>query len=84
MFKYGVVVDADSLGEPEPDSSIRPDGRKVTVKARVEAAAEWGKGAPHETLTFTECVDPTGMVTYFHVLDLRNAAEDELVTDGFA
>jgi DUF1680 family protein len=80
----GVVVDADSLGEPEPDSSIRPAGRKVTVKARVEAAAEWGKGAPHETLTFTEFVDPTGIATYFHVLDLSNTLEDELVTDCFA
>ena len=80
----GVVVDPTSIGEPEADTSIRPDGRKVTVKALVEAAGAWSKGAPQETLTFTEFVDPTGIVTYFHVLDLGRAEEDELVADCFA
>ncbi len=80
----GVVIDPTSVGEPEPDSSRRPDGRKVTVKARVEARGGWSKGAPAETLTFTEFVDPTGIVTFFHVLDLTHAEEDELVSDCFA
>ncbi len=79
----GVVVDPDSLGEPETDTTIRPDGWKVTVKAMVEAAGAWSKGAPHETLTFTEFTDPTGIATYFHVLDLGKAGEDELVSDCF-
>lgn len=77
----GVVVDPASLGDPEPDASIRPGGRKVTVKARVEAAGAWSKGAPQEQLTFTEFIDPTGIVTYFHVLDSGNAVEDELIGD---
>jgi DUF1680 family protein len=79
----GIVIDPASLGEPEPDRSIRPGGRKVTVQARVEAPGAWSKGAPHLTLTFTEFVDPTGIVTYVHLLDLTKAVEDELMDDCF-
>jgi DUF1680 family protein len=79
----GIVIDPALLGEPEPDRSIRPDGRRVTVKARVEAPGAWSKGAPHLTLTFTEFIDPTGIVTYFHLLDLNKAVEDELMDDCF-
>ena len=79
----GIVIDPAPLGEPEPDRSIRPDGRKVTVNARVEAPGAWSKGAPYLTLTFTEFVDPTGIVTYFHLLDLDKAVEDELMEDCF-
>jgi hypothetical protein len=80
---HGIVIDPPSLGEPEPDRSIRPDGKKVTVKARAEAPGAWSKGAPHLTLTFTEFIDPTGIVTYFHLLDLGKAVEDELMEDCF-
>ena len=79
----GIVIDPAELGDPEPDASIRPDGRKVTVKARVEAPGAWSKGAPHLTLTFTEFVDPTGIVTYVHLLDLGKAVDDELMDDCF-
>lgn len=75
----GMVMDMATLGEPEPDATIRSDGRKVTVGARVEAKGEWSKGAPQETLVFTEFIDPSGIVTYFHVLDLGQAVEDELI-----
>lgn len=75
----GIVIDPAGLGEPESDSTIRPDGRKVKVKARVEAPGAWGKGAPHLELTFTEFVDPSGTVTYFPLLDLGKAVEDELI-----
>ena len=77
----GVVVDPNSPGEPEADSLFRPDGKKVKATAKVEAAGAWSKGAPLEILTFTEFIDPTGIVTYFHVLDLGKAVEDELVGD---
>ena len=80
----GIVVDPESVGEPEADMSIRPDGRKVTVRARVEAPGAWGKGAPHATLTFTEFIDPSGILTYVPLLDLDRAVEDELTTDCFA
>jgi DUF1680 family protein len=79
----GIVIDPTSVPEPEPDRSIRPDGKKVMLKARVEAPGAWSKGAPHLTLTFTEFIDPTGIVTYFHVLDLTKAVEDELMEDCF-
>jgi len=77
------VIDPTQLGDPEPDRSIRPDGKKVKVKARVEAAGSWSKGAPALTLAFTEFVDPTGIVTYVHLLDLDKAVEDELMLDCF-
>ena len=79
----GVVVDPASLGKPEADASVRPDGRKVTAGARVEAPGVWSQGAPRATVTFTEFVDPTGIATYFHVLDAGAAEEDELVSDCF-
>jgi len=80
----GVVIDPTRIGELENDASIRPNGKKVKVGARVEAPGAWSKGAPRETLTFTEFVDPTGIATYVHLLDLGQAVEDELVSDCFA
>lgn len=79
----GVVIDPSSLGEPEIDTSIRPDGKKVTVKARVEAPGAGSNLEPYHTLTFTEFIDPTGIVTYVHLLDLSKTEEDELMSDCF-
>ena len=80
---HRVVIDPASIGEPEIDSSIRPDGMKVTVGAMVEAAGEWSHGAPRETVTFTEFIDPSCIATYFHILNLDIATEDELTGDCF-
>ncbi len=80
----GIVIDPASFGDPEPDDTIRPGGLKVTARALVEAPGEWSKGAPEETVTFTEFVDPTGIVTYVHVLDMRCTVDDELTGDCFA
>jgi DUF1680 family protein len=79
----GLVIDPSGIGEPELDRSVRPDGRKVAVKARVEAPGAWSKGAPHLVVTFTEFVDPTGIVTFVPLLDLDRAVADELAGDGF-
>ena len=79
----GIVIDPASLGDPVPDSSIRPGGMKVTLKARAEAPGAWSKGAPRLALTFTEFVDPSGVVTFVHLLDLGAAVEDELMEDCF-
>jgi DUF1680 family protein len=79
----GIVIDPAEIPEPVVDNSIRPDGRKVTLKARVEAPAAWSKGAAYLELTFTEFIDPSGIMTYFPVLDLSRAVEDELMTDCF-
>ena len=80
----GVVIDPACIGEMENDASIRPDGKKVKVGVRVEAGGAWSKGAPRETLIFTEFIDPSGIATYVHLLDLSKAEEDELVSDCFA
>ena len=80
----GIVVDPSEIPEPEIDNSIRPNGHKVTLKARAEGPAAWSKGAAYLEITFTEFIDPTGIVTYFHVLDLNKAVEDELMEDVFA
>ncbi len=80
---HGIVIDPGSVGEPEPDRSVRPEGRKVTVQARAEAPGAWSKGAPHLKLTFTEFIDPSGIVTFVHLLDLGQAVEDELMEDCF-
>lgn len=80
----GVVIDPTCIGEIENDTSIRPDGKKVKAQARVEAPGAGRKGSPHVTLTFTEFIDPTGIATYVHLLDLNKAEEDELVSDCFA
>jgi hypothetical protein len=79
----GIVIDPSSLGEPEPDPSIRPGGKKVILKARAEAPGAWSKGAPGLSVTFTEFIDPTGIVTFVHLLDLNAAVEDELMEDCF-
>jgi len=79
----GLVIDPAAIGEPQNDASIRPDGKKVKVKVRFEAGGAWSKGAPAEEVTFTEFIDPTGIMTYVHTLDLNQAVEDELITDCF-
>jgi hypothetical protein len=56
---------------------------KVTVGVMVEAAGEWSHGAPRETVTFTEFIDPSCIATYFHILNLDIATEDELTGDCF-
>lgn len=75
----GVVIDPASLGEPQPDTSTRPNGLKVVAKAKVEAIH-----APEVSVTFTEFVDPTGIAIFVHLLNLGPAVEDELVSDCFA
>ncbi len=79
----GLVIDPASLAQPERDDSIRPDGRRVRLAARVEAAGAWSQGAPRETVTFTEFIDPTGIATFVHLLDLSPAVPDELMSDCF-
>lgn len=77
---HGAVVDPSSFGEPETDATVRPGGKKVKALARVEAEGGWSQGAPQETLVFSEFIDPTGIMTYFHVLDLDAGGDDELIT----
>ena len=74
-----LIIDPATLGEPVLDTSVRPDGRKVTVQARPPEA-----NADPVTLTLTEFVDPSGVATYFRIPDLAKAGDDELMSDCFA
>ena len=60
-----LMIDPASLGEPVADTSVRPDGLKVTAKAW--PWADRGKGPAPIDVVFTEFVDPSGIATYFHV-----------------
>ena len=74
-----LTIDPATLGEPVPDASVRPDGRKVTVQALPP-----GTNAVPVTVVLTEFVDPSGIATYFRIPDLDKAVDDELMTDCFA
>lgn len=58
-----LVLDPATLGEPVVDASIRPDGRKVTLKATLP------DGSETVDVTLTEFVDPSGVETYFMLAD---------------
>ncbi len=74
-----LVVDPASIGQPQKDDSIRPDGLKVTAKATLPT----GETAD---VTFGEFVDDTCVSVYFKVPDLQNTApirlmDDELISE---
>lgn len=72
------IVDPASLGEPAPDTSVRPDGLKVT--ARAWPADSQAEGGAPLSVVLTEFVDPSGIATYFRIPDLSQAVDDELTT----
>ncbi|NOX53403.1 MAG: hypothetical protein GXP27_02995, partial [Planctomycetes bacterium] len=72
-----IMLDPESLGDPVPDSSVRPGG----VACRLQA---WKPGyrvkRPGDLkLLLTEFPDPGGRAVYFRVPDLSVAVEDELL-----
>jgi uncharacterized protein len=73
-----LVIDPASLGQPEADKSIRPDGLKVTAKTLPYFTH--GQGSMPLDVVFTEFIDPTGVATYVRISDLTGAVEDELLT----
>jgi len=71
-----ITLDPQSLGEPEPDDSVRPRG----LVCRVEA---WKPGyvakRPGDlVLRLTEFADPGGRAVYFRLQDMSEAVDDEL------
>jgi len=72
-----LALKPESLGEPVPNTAVRPDG----LGCRVEA---WKPGfglaekADFE-LTLTEFPDPDGKATYFRLRDFSSAVDDELL-----
>lgn len=74
-----LTIDPNTLGEAVPDTSIRPDGRKVTVQALPP-----GTNAAPVPVVLTEFVDPSGIATYFRIPNLSKAVDDELMSDCFS
>lgn len=72
-----LIVDPASIGAPQLDRAVRPDGLRVTAKAW--APGQHGKGPATVDVVFTEFVDPSGVATYFTVSDMSRAVEDELL-----
>jgi uncharacterized protein len=72
-----LTIDAASLGQPVPDTSVRPDGLKVTAKAWPPGKGSEGT-APLDVV-LTEFVDPSGIATYFCVPKGAKTVDDELV-----
>ena len=74
-----IILDPRTLGEPERDTAIRPDGMVLKIKAWREG---WtmgpGNGTPNLNLTLTEFIDPGATTTYFRLADLGEATDDEL------
>ena len=73
-----LMIDPGSLGAPLPDTSVRPDGRKVMAKAWPPGAD--AKGPATLDIVLTEFVDPRGVATYLRVPDPTKVGDDELLT----
>ena len=74
-----LTLNPATLGEVVSDTSVRPDGRMVTVQALPP-----GTNAAPVTVVLTEFVDPSGIATYFRIPNLSKAVDDELMSDCFA
>jgi len=73
-----LALNPASLGEPVPNSAVRPDG----IGCRVQM---WKPGMglgkkPDYELTLTEFPDPEGKATYFRLRDYSVAVHDELLS----
>jgi DUF1680 family protein len=73
-----LMIDPATIGRPLVDSSVRPDGLKVTAKAW--APGNGGQGAAPLEVVLTEFVDASGVSTYVRIPDPAQAVEDELLT----
>ena len=87
FFQSGIdprdlVLETDSIGDPIPDASIRPDGLAVCVKMKISQDA----AVPTVELKLTEFPDPSGREIYFRLPDggaesVIPIMDDEIVTD---
>lgn len=72
-----LVLDPASIGEPILDDSVRPDGRKVVVKAWTNPERT---GEPVDVV-LTEFIDPNGIEVYFKIPDIDGAQSIPVVDD---
>ena len=78
-----ITIDPSTLGEPVPDTTVRPGGLKVTAK--VWPPFHDGDENKPATLdvVLTEFVDPTGIATFFKMPDEgAPTVVDELTAGG--
>jgi len=72
-----LVIDPASLGEVQLDSTIRPQGQKVTARAWTNQE----RTGEQVEVVFTEFVDPSGLDIYFRIPDLKDASPVRLMND---
>ena len=60
---HDLVVDPASVGDPEPDSSVRPGGLAVRAKAWTSE----DRSGDRVDVVFTEFADPSGREVYFRI-----------------
>jgi uncharacterized protein len=73
-----LMLDPASIGTPIADTSVRPNGLKVTAKAWLPESR--AQGAASVDVVLTEFVDPSGIATYFHVPEATPSVDDELTS----
>jgi DUF1680 family protein len=73
-----ITLDPESLRDPVPDDSVRPDGLACLVEAWKPGYA--CKRPGNLKLRLTEFADPGGQATYFRLQDFSHAVDDELFT----
>lgn len=74
-----ILIDPETIGEPEADDSVRPGGTALRIKAWRENYS--GKlDRKHEfTLKLTEFPDPGSQFIYFKIPDYSIEIDDELI-----
>ena len=72
-----LVLDPTSIGNPILDDSVRPNGKKVVVKAWTNPERT---GDPVDVV-LTEFVDPNGIEVYFKIPNLNDTKSIRIVDD---
>ena len=72
-----LVIDPASIGDVKLDSTIRPQGQKVTARAWTNPE----RTGEQVEVVFTEFVDPSGLDIYFKIPNLKDASPIRLMDD---
>ncbi len=72
-----LVIDPASLGAPERDDSVRPNGLKVRAKAWLNT----NRTGTKIDVILNEFIDPSGMDVYFRIPDEKDSAPVRLMDD---
>jgi DUF1680 family protein len=73
-----IALDPESLADPVPETSVRPDGIGCRVRAW-KAGFGLSQATDYE-FTLSEFPDPGGRAAYFRLRDYRAAVRDELLS----